>query len=454
MLNTVLRAVRSVLRHPLRTALVALLLALGIGFSMSMLVVDAAVSDRIDELKTQFGNDIEVRPAGFFGGAAGFGGGGFGPLGPGGQNGEDEDSAQPAISSEVLDQIEALPGVSSVQKTAQAQYAGDDLASSFTPPAGSDFGGATLPITIIGTSTSNRLDVVGGGTAQIIEGMTFPSDASSPDEALDTNTAIVGVNLAEQNNLSVGSTFEVEGEPIEVIGIYDAGQSFGNNSLFMPYETLRRLYALEGASEVRVFTDSADDVDEVAAAIRTSVGEDVVDVITATDQVSNFAGYLDQAGDNTRTGLYASLVGSVLIIVASVTLAARQRVLEMGILKAIGASHLHVVGQFSVETLALSVSAALLGALLTFPIAQRVSNTLVDAPQQQGPFQGAAQGAAPQGGGGFFGGGSAATDLAVSVSTDVFIYALGFAVVLGLLASVLITWYAVRVKPMEVLRAA
>ena len=58
-------------------------------------------------------------------------------------------------------------------------------------------------------------------------------------------------------------------------------------------------------------------------------------------------------------------------------------------------------------------------------------------------------------GGGFAGVGGAGGllgDVDVAVSPEIFLYALGIALVLAVVASVVPAWYAARVKPAEVLR--
>ena len=63
---------------------------------------------------------------------------------------------------------------------------------------------------------------------------------------------------------------------------------------------------------------------------------------------------------------------------------ARQRIKEIGILKAVGASNWHVIGQFGVETAGISIVAALIGALATFPLAQKVADGLLSSPSTGG----------------------------------------------------------------------
>jgi len=145
--------------------------------------------------------------------------------------------------------------------------------------------------------------------------------------------------------------------------------------------------------------------------------------------------------------IVAFIVAAVVILV-SVVLMVRQRVKEIGILKAIGASDRQIGLQFGVETLAVSVAAAIIGALLTFPLAQKVGDLLISGSSTS-------IGMAGRGGfgAGFFGGGvTRVAGINVAVSPEVFLYALGIAIALAVVASILPAWYVSRVKPGEVLR--
>jgi ABC-type antimicrobial peptide transport system permease subunit len=92
----------------------------------------------------------------------------------------------------------------------------------------------------------------------------------------------------------------------------------------------------------------------------------------------------------------------------------------------------------------MSLVAAIIGALITFPLAQKVGDMLISNP---------ASPAGPDRGGHF--GGFTTTTVAgvnVAVSPEVFLYALGIAVALAVAASIFPLWYISRVRPAEVLR--
>ena len=463
-MRTIRRSLRSIIRSPLRTGLLVAVLAVSVGLTLVMITVNAAFSDRLDEIKGEVGSDVTVRPAGSFGG--GFFRGAFGGGTPGGGDDADTDSAlTDGNIDEVISSIDNIVGVS---RSLTVPYAGEGLESAplqlpegFTPPEGA--GGFTRPILVTGTDNPNSLTTLGVTDPELLAGRTF-----NDDEA-EAAVAVVGATLAEGNGLAVGDTFEIEDTSFEVVGIFTTGTQFGDNSVFLPLETAQALFDREGEIDQAIIqAESVDHAERAADDIRELLGEDVVDVST---QLSLFAGIsapLSDAESSSQIGMIAALVASAAVILFSVGLVARQRVKEIGILKSIGASNWHITAQFGIETAALSVVAALLGALATFPLAQSVANGLVSDPAAPGGFggdgPGGFRGGGPGGfaggqivgdGGGFAGVGGAGGllgDVDVAVSPEIFLYALGIALVLAVVASVVPAWYAARVKPAEVLR--
>jgi len=279
--------------------------------------------------------------------------------------------------------------------------------------------------------------------AQLTAGRTFSDSESS------ANVAVLGQALADHNNLTVGSTFPLNGQTFQVIGIYTTGTQFGDNALFVPLSSLQTVFNRPGEIDQAVVTaDSSANVDQVANDIKTALGANNVDVITEQSIFQAISSPLSDAKDSSWLGMLAALGASAAVILFSVGLVARQRVKEIGILKAIGASNWHVIGQFGMETAAVSIVAGLLGALATFPLAQKVANGLLSSSST--PTGGGRRGQAAAAVAGRAGGLLGSVD--VAVSPQVFLYALGIAIGLAVIAAVVPAWYVGRVRPAEVLR--
>ena len=432
------RAIRNLVRSPLRTGAIVAILAVSIGLALIMLTVNGATENQLDTIGEEIGTEITVRPAGSYG------------MMGGGEPLDEDDVAGLYEIEHVVD----------VQSSTQTQYSGDSLESAIDagtlgeramkrfPGMGEDF---TMPVNVMGFDPAIADPVLMGDShIEMVEGRYFSL------EEIDADVAVLGEDLADKNDLEVGSQFELGDVNVEVIGIFASGQMFGDAMLVMPIDTVQRVFELEGVTSVTVVADDVANVEGVAEAIREVWSEDEADVVTAEDMYERINGAVVSAGDTSQMAMIAGFIIAGLVIVFSVVLLMRQRVKEIGILKAIGASNWRIGLQFSTETLAMSVVAAIIGALITFPLAQSVGDMLVNTgsttPTVTGPG-GMAGGIADRPTGLFGGGGvTSVAGIDVAVSPEVFLYALLVAAGLAVLASTFPTWYISRVKPAEVLR--
>jgi len=429
-MNMIRRSLRNLFRSPLRTTLMVALLAVSIGLGLIMFTVHSATENQLGTIGGEIGTDITIRPAGSFGGMGGMGGG------------------EP-LAQEDVDKLSDIPHVVSVQGSVQTQYTGDSLESAIDPGTlggggrgpmgGSAPANFSMPIFVMGFDPATEdPTLMGDAKMEIVGGRYFTTDE------IDADVMVVGQDLADKNSLAVGSTVDVEGTSVEVIGIFDSGQVFGDNMLVIPVGTVERLFDIGGVTSVTVVADDVDNVDGVVSSIRQIFDQDTADVVTAKDMYERINGSVASAGNTSTIGMIAGFAIAAVVVLFSVALLVRQRVKEIGILKAIGASNRQIGLRFSLETLVISLVAAVIGALITYPLAQKVANMLVDSSST-------GQGGGP-GGGMFSPVGGTIAGMHVAVSPWVFLYALAIAAALAVLASVLPAWYISRVKPAEVLR--
>jgi len=426
-MNMIRRSLRNLFRSPLRTTLMVALLAVSIGLGLIMFTVHSATENQLGTIGGEIGTEITIRPAGSFGGMGGMGGG------------------EP-LAQEDVDKLSDIPHVVSVQGSVQTQYTGDSLESAIEPgtlgPGGRPGGGGStfsMPIFVMGFDPATEdPTLMGNAKMEIVEGRYFTSEEN------DADVMVVGQDLADKNSLAVGSTVDIEGTSVEVIGIFDSGQVFGDNMLVIPVDTVERLFDIDGVTSVTVVADDVDNVDGVVGSIRQIFDQDTADVVTAKDMYERIDESVASAGNTSTIGMIAGFAIAAVVVLFSVALLVRQRLKEIGILKAIGASNRQIGLRFGLETLVISLVAAVIGALITYPLAQKVANLLVDSGST-------GQGGGP-GGGMFSRVGGTVAGMHVAVSPWVFLYAMAIAAALAVLASVLPAWYIARVKPAEVLR--
>jgi putative ABC transport system permease protein len=446
-MRTLRRALLNIIRSPSRSVVVLVILAVSLGLALVMFEVHAASASQLSKISGNIGNNITVRPAG----SSGFGGGG----------GESSPLPQPQV-----DQLSSLPHVAAVQESVDTSYSGNELVSGIQFSGGNFFGGSSsssgviteVPvggrfgaIQVMGvTPTGAAPTLTGGGTMTMESGAYFTAADANAD------VAIVGQTLATANNLSVGSEITIGTDQVQVIGIYTTGQQFGDNMLVMPIETVQRLYSINGATTVTVTADSAGNVNTVATEIRGIWDSTVADVVTAQQEFASISGSITSANSSSQTGMLISFVVAAVVVLASVVLVIRQRIREIGIMKAIGASNGQIGFQFGLETAIITVAATVIGIILSLLFGQQIANLFTSNNGPTRAFPGAVGGSGRGttvfgGGGGRIFAGSIG-GIHVAVSPEVLIIAFASAIILAVAASVIPVWYIARVRPAEVLR--
>ena len=446
-MSVVSRGVRNAFRNQIRTLSIVLILSLSIGLALSMLVAHKAVEQKITSVKSSVGNTINISPAG----ARGFEGGG-----------------NPLTQAE-LDKVKALPHVAKTTESLNDRLTSSDtnLQSSIDlgtlgqrfarRSAAGDQGGGnpnpanfTPPITVVGTNDPTNLAATqGGGTFSLKSGTVFSNSSSD-------NVALVGSALASKNNLSAGSTFTAYGVTIKVVGLFDSGNQFSNGLVVMPLATVQTL-SVQAAdlTSATVTVDSVDNLSTVTTAIKNVLGS-AADVTNAQDQANNAVAPLENIKSISLYSLIGAVIAGAVIILLTMIMIVRERRREIGVLKAIGASNLKVVGQFMSEAVTFTALAAVIGIALGVVAANPITTALVKNSSTTATATGAVTGA-PGGGRLAFrlGGGvrQSITNIHASVGWDIILYGLGAALVIALTGSAVASWFIAKVRPAEVMRS-
>jgi putative ABC transport system permease protein len=213
-----------------------------------------------------------------------------------------------------------------------------------------------------------------------------------------------------------GQTIEVQGRPFTVVGVLEAAPALFNGAVLMPLSTAQDLLNRpDTASAVILTATRVEDVADLKAAVETQFPD-----LQATSQdelIESASSMLALMGVffsmMNRTAL--SVVVIVIAIVMIVAVLEQRR--DIGTLRAIGARRRTIFGMVAIESLAISLA----GALVALPLSALANWAFWRYPV--GP------------------------DIVV-----VWARALGLSVALGVLASLLPAWQAVRVEPLEALR--
>lgn len=357
MIGAIGRGIRNPFRSRARAAAVVLLLALIGGVLALMMQATLASRVQIADMEGRVRTLIELREAGAFGT------GGFGADSPVGEK---------YFSVNTLEQARRIPHARHLARIDEYVYKPDVDPSKKNAYA-----------MVIGLHPGAALRAIGEidyESARIVAGRGFaPQDAAG-------RVAIVGQLYAKQrfgvddpNTAALPSRrLLLNGQSFEVVGIYTTGNDFGDNHVFIPIDAFRAAYRPgRKLSKIFVTVDSVANVERVVADLKTLPGVDVVTTPEAVSTARTVLGSLAAASVYTAVLLFA--IGAAIIVFVMV-LATRERVREIGTLKAIGAANGEIVLQFIAEAVALTGLGAL-GALavagLGAPFLQQALNVPV-----------------------------------------------------------------------------
>lgn len=335
-MSAVTRGLRNPFRTRVRTGVVVLLLAIIIGLFAVMVQGAFQTRAKLESLQANVRTVVELREAGAFG-TGGFGG--------------DRPVGADAFSVGTLDQIRRIPNAEHIVKIEEyihAPQVDPSRPNAYAMIIGLQPG---APMRAIGEVDYENAEIIAGrglGEQDVAQDVAVVGRVYAQER--------LGLNAASGEASLQGRMITLQSQPLRVVGIYATGNDFGDNHVFVPLETFRRIYNPgDKLSKIRVRVDSIANVAAVANDLQQLPG---VDAVTAAEQVSTAKTTL---GSMAAATLYGSLllfaIGGVLVVFIMI-LATRERINEIGTLKAIGASNWEIVKQFLAEVLAVTALAA------------------------------------------------------------------------------------------------
>lgn len=227
----------------------------------------------------------------------------------------------------------------------------------------------------------------------------FPLDMKSGqflDEITDDNTAVIGEDLASElfnTDRPLGQVFTMRGVDFTVIGVIRHTNNpinFNNvdlnHAVVVSFERGKLFH--QGRSQIQqinILTDSTADTRRVTDTVRSIILDNHLGekdfTVSVGSEITQPSSQLFKALTDVMTAIAAIslLVGGVGIMnIMLVGVAERTR--EIGIRKAVGASHGTIVIQFLVESLIMSILGGILGYLLGLVVAFLVSVFLYFTP--------------------------------------------------------------------------
>lgn len=354
-MSAISRGFTNPFRNKARAVVVIALLSLVTGFLALMVQATMASRQQIVSMDGRVRTLIELREAGAFG-TGGFGG--------------DKPIGHDRFTTDTLDKVKKIPSARSLARVDEYVY---------TPQV--DPSKKNAYAMVIGLHPGASLRAIGEvdyENARIAAGRNVQAGDA------DANVAVVGRLYATQRlGISDPSDFAktekqivLNGTPFKVIGIYTTLNDFGDNHVFVPINAFRVAFNPGGRlSKIFITVDSVANVERVVAELKERLADEA-DVVTAPEAVSTARTTL---GTLAVSSAYAAIllfaIGAVVTVFVMV-LSMRERVREIGTLKAIGASNREVVLQFLSEAFGMSALGAAGALLLALPFAPLVGRVL------------------------------------------------------------------------------
>ncbi len=177
----------------------------------------------------------------------------------------------------------------------------------------------------------------------------------------DRGKAVMGCDVAKAFDAQVGGTVILRDQPFEVVGIYDKTLTAPDNTIVVSLADAQQLlYAslpamIQGqiaveelATGITAYPEAGVDPDALASTLESSVaGINADGPAVFTEQFRNATRIFNSIIFG--VAIISLLVGG-LSVVNTMTMSVYERTREIGIRKAIGASHRQIVGQFLVES--------------------------------------------------------------------------------------------------------
>ena len=209
----------------------------------------------------------------------------------------------------------------------------------------------------------------------------------------DKNKGLISKDLAEKNGLKIGDKIQTDkGVEIEIVGLFSPKEIEGINDQVTTYDKIQNLIitdlatlvayengpAIQGFNELTVSVDDPQNMEEIISKVKGISGVDWkgFSFLLDNEDYENAASSLEQLSELVATILIVALIVSIAILSLILTMWARTRIHETGVLLSVGISKLSILGQYIAEVLLIAVLAFSLSYFSASAIAGQMGNVL------------------------------------------------------------------------------
>lgn len=287
------------------------------------------------------------------------------------------------ISPELVEQIRGIDGVDGCSATVESLAVFPTM-KLFTGniPIEEEFRKSSK---ILGTWKSEELTRFTSGQLTLIEGRHIEPD--------DQNKGMISKDLAEKNGLSIGDVIHTDKNvDIEIVGLFSPKEIEGINDQVTTYDKIQNLVitdlstltayengpATQGFNELMVSVEDPQNMEHIISKVKEIKGVDWkgFSIMVDNEDYEAAASSLKQLSELVSTILIVVLIVSVVILSLILTMWARSRIHETGVLLSVGISKLSILGQYIFEVVMIAVLAFSLSYFSSSAIAGQMGSVL------------------------------------------------------------------------------
>ena len=287
------------------------------------------------------------------------------------------------ISPELVEQIREIEGIKECSATVEGLAAFPSL-ELFTGniPIEEEFRASSK---ILSTWKSEELTRFTSGQLTLTQGRHILPD--------DKNKGLISKDLAEKNGLKIGDKIQTDkGVEIEIVGLFSPKEIEGINDQVTTYDKIQNLIitdlatlvayengpAIQGFNELTVSVNDPQNMEEIISKVKEISGVDWkgFSFLVDNEDYENAASSLEQLSELVSTILMIALIVSIAILSLILTMWARTRIHETGVLLSVGISKLSILGQYIAEVLLIAILAFSLSYFSASAIAGQMGNVL------------------------------------------------------------------------------
>lgn len=256
-------------------------------------------------------------------------------------------------------------------KACNAQQSATATASGFIFPSG-------MPSGAISANTSSAWNRnFTSGIVTLAEGQHIAQD--------NQYAALVSRELAEENELDVGSELSLGPAAVKIIGIYESDPSmeFDNDTIFTDHSTywaLTESVAGTYSGRVDFFVSDPARLETVMEQVKKDVPLQWEDYTLQADtaEYDAIAYQLATIGRLTTLLIVSAITVSIIVLFLILAMRIRGRVHEVGVLLAVGVAKGHIIAQFLVETTVILLLTFLFSCPVSYFAAMQIGTFLRD----------------------------------------------------------------------------